>query len=89
MAIALCRTNVLSKFGADLRWMLEKEGINPEDTSVHIAVKDEVERSRVISAFIRDFDAKVMHQIDGVSDWVVVHGMRIGVFVPSPSKEEA
>lgn len=89
MAVAATSNqNVLSKFGAHLRWMVEREGIDPETVIVSIGVKGEIEKSLMISAFIRNFDGKVMRRIDEMSDCVVVHGIPI-VVVADKRKDEA
>ena len=76
---ATSTVNMLSKLGADLRWFLEREGVDPERCVVSIGVAGEVERSRVISAMLRDFDARTMRHFDAEPAMVVAHGVPLFV----------
>ena len=70
MAIATSTQNILRKLGAHLRWMLEKEGLKPEEVSVAICVGNETEKSLMISAFLRDFDKSSMARNDALPNCV-------------------
>lgn len=79
--------NTLRKTGAHLRWLMERAGVNPEAAMVIVGVKDEVERSLMLSAFLRDFDPASMRRMDAMPHVVEVHGVTIGVAVRKPEKE--
>lgn len=73
----------LGKVGADMRWLLEKSGIDPESALVTITVHDDASKDRLISTFAAEFDQSQMFRDEQFPDIVVVHGIRmIVVMVP-------
>ncbi len=85
MAVATATSNALRKLGAHLRWLLEREGVDPEQCVISLGVPDEVARSQMISALLRDFDAATMTRHDGFAEVVVVHGVPICITVSARS----
>lgn len=89
MAVAAATNqNALAKLGAHLRWMVEQQGIDPETIIISVGVKGEIEKSLMISAFLRNFDGKVMRRMDDMPDCVIVHGIPI-VVVADKRKDQA
>lgn len=78
-AAVLSREPTLRKAGAHLRWLLEKSGINPERCVISIGVKDEVEKSLMISTFLRDFDGRCMTRHDSHPAYIEVLGVKLVV----------
>lgn len=74
----------LLKFGAHLRWLIEKSGINPETTVVTIGVKDVAEKQRLLSTIAREFDRNYMVTSPLQGDAVVIFG--VPVFVMDNSR---
>lgn len=73
--------NTIRKLGAHLRWAIEKEGVDVESAAVVILVKDEVERSKMISAFLRNFDPETMAASAEHPGKIIVHGVAVIVSV--------
>lgn len=83
----LSREPTLSKFGADLRWLCEKSGIDPETVVVSIGVKTNVDQSAVLSTFLREFNGATMRRYDKHPHMVVMHG--VPVWIICTGKEPA
>jgi hypothetical protein len=81
MSSTVSTQNTTSKLGAHLRWMLEKEGVNPERVIVSLGVGSEDERNRMIVAFDRDFDRLHMKRGKDFPGLVIVHGVPIVIVV--------
>jgi len=86
MTVAISTTNTLRKLGAHLRVMLELEGVDPEQCVISLGVPDEVAKSQMISALLRDFDPATMRRHDEFTAIVVVHGVPICVTTSAPGK---
>lgn len=91
-------SNTLRKVGADLRWLMQKSGVDPERSSpehpagavVSIAVNTTVDQSLLISTILREFDADVMHREDQNPHCVRVFGVWLCVLVKeTKQKKEA
>jgi hypothetical protein len=67
--------NMLSKVGADLRWFLEREGVDPEQCVVSIGVPDRAALDRLTVAYGRDFDARTMRRDARFPAVMVSHGV--------------
>lgn len=74
----------LRKFGANLRWLIEKSGINPEATVVTIGVKDVAAKGRLLSTIAREFDRECMTTSVTMGDAVIIFG--VPVFVMDNSR---
>ena len=83
----LSREPTLSKFGADLRWLCEKSGIDPETVVVSINVKNNADQSRVLSTFLREYNGATMKRYDSAPHMVQIHG--VPVWVICTAKETA
>ena len=77
--------NMLSKVGADLRWFLEREGVDPEQCVVSIGVNDEAARDQLLAALRRDFDGKTMRHFDAELAMVISHGVPMFVIAKKAS----
>ncbi len=82
-AAATSTVNMLSKVGADLRWFLEREGVDPERCVVSIGVPDEVAVAAVSETFRRDYVAGRMERRDDCPLMIVAHGVRMAVVARS------
>jgi hypothetical protein len=79
----------LRKFGAHLRWLIEKSGVEPEHTVVCINVHTTEEQSKLISTLLREFDHATMTRRDEYSQLVVIHGVPLWVCVIEKPKRTA
>ena len=70
-------TNTLSKLGAHLRWLAEREGVDPERCIVSVGVRGEDGLRKMTDAFARDFDAATMRHDARYPSIYVVHGVPI------------
>ncbi len=68
-------TNMLSKVGADLRWFIEREGVDPTKCIVSIGVPDGAALERMKAMYGRDFDARSMSRDERYPAIVVSHGI--------------
>jgi hypothetical protein len=78
----------LSKFGAHLRWLIEKSEIDPEGVVVSVQVKNSYDQSMLISTMLCEFDGSCMQRYDQQPHMVVLHGVPVWVMV-TPKKEAA
>jgi len=78
---AISTQNTLRKLSAHLRWQIEKCGVAPETVKVVIVVGNEIERSRMISGFLRDFDPEIMTRDDRFPGAVTLSGVPVHVAV--------
>jgi hypothetical protein len=78
----------LSKFGAHLRWLIEKSEIDPEGVVVSIQVKSNYDQSLLFSTMLRESDISCMTRYDQYPHMMVIHGVPVWVVV-NPKKEAA
>ena len=76
----------LGKLGADLRWFIEKNGVDPEKAIVAIGVESEIDKSLLCAALLREHDPAVSQTFG--SNSVIVHGVRLSVVIV-PKREPA
>ncbi len=81
--------NTLRKFGADLRWLVEKSGLDPERLVVSLGVKDSHDQSLMLSTFLREFDGETMMRYDAFPHMIQLNGVTVWVIVTPPKKEAA
>jgi hypothetical protein len=83
MSVAIAQ-NTLRKFGADLRWLLDKAGVKAETAArVIVVVETAEDRKKMIDVFDREYDPSVMDRSVG-QPTVIVHGVRVAVTVREP-----
>ena len=75
------REPTLSKFGADLRWLLEKSGVDPEKVTVSIGVRGNDGQSKVIATLLREYNPTTMRRWDKYPNMLVIHGVPVWVQV--------
>jgi hypothetical protein len=73
----------LCKVGADLRWLLEKSGIDAEKTLVTIGVPTKADKDRLSIVFANEFDAATMKRVNGSEYIIEVLGLNI-IVVSTP-----
>lgn len=81
--------NTLRKLGADLRWLVEKSGLNPEEMIVSLGVKTAHEQSLMLTTFLREFDGATMMRYDAFPHMIQLNGVTVWVVVSPPKKEAA
>src|SRR6266550_4580301 len=81
--------NSLRKLGADVRWLVEKSGVDPEKALITIGVDTTEEQSGLISTLIIEFDATCMSRVETHPHHVKVHGVNIFVIVHKKKPPEA
>jgi hypothetical protein len=76
---AISVQNTLDKFGAHLRWLLEKSGIDPETVVISIGVQNVEDQSRMISTFLREFNPQTMVRCENGehAGFIGVHGVPV------------
>jgi len=84
----ISREPTLSKLGADLRWLCEKSGVDPETVVVSINVKSLSDQSEMMTTFLREFNGSMMKRNDKHQHLFVLHGVPVWVLC-SPPKEKA
>lgn len=77
--------HTLRKLGADLRWLIEGNGVDPERAHVVIVVETKADRERLTECFAQGFDAGAMARSSAAPHQVTVHGVRIAVSVREPN----
>ena len=87
--VAISHQNTLRKFGADLRWLVEKSGLNPEQVVVSLGVKTTHDQSLLLSTFLREFDGAAMMRYDQFPHMIQLHGVTVWAIVTPPPKKDA
>ena len=72
--------NALRKLGADLRWLMEQSGLDPELPTFVLVVDRPKDRDAMIEAFRKNFEPAVMKR-PSEPHAIVVHGVRMMVSV--------
>lgn len=79
--VAVSNENTLRKACAHMRWQVEKCGVDAESCAIAIVVADETAKAKIISGFLRDFDPTSMRRENDHPERIIVHGIRVGVYV--------
>jgi hypothetical protein len=67
----------LRKVGADLRWLLEKSGVNPEAAIVSIGVPNNADKMQMIATLKKEFEAGVMVQYPAMPHAIEIYGVKV------------
>lgn len=77
---AISTDKTLSKAFANLRWLIEKNGVDPETVVVSIGVRNRAEKDRLTVGLGKEFDSSCMRAPTNCPESIIVHGIPIFVF---------
>ena len=84
-AVAHSTQNTLRKLGADLRWFVEKNGVDPQKATVMLCVESLADRDKLIDGFGREYEGEVMKRWAHAPFQIMVHGIGIAIVVKEPA----